>query len=158
MTTHAVWPALGILLSCSLLVAFDTQQRPSQSVPPEMLGSAHLLDDKDLQSLGEKIFFDTDLSTPPGQSCAACHGPEAGWTGPEEGLNRAGSVYPGAMHGRFGNRKPNSAAYATLTPTFHAVRKERDVFFVGGDFWDGRATGWKLGDPSVCHVCRGKYG
>jgi cytochrome c peroxidase len=149
MKTHAVKPALGVLLSCCLLVAIGCQQQPSQSVPPKILGIAHLLDDRELQSLGEKIFFDSDLSTPPGQSCAACHGPEVGWTGPDEGLNKAGTVYPGAMHSRFGNRKPNSAAYATLTPTFHAVRKGSDIVFVGGDFWDGRATGWKLGNPAA---------
>lgn len=59
------------------------------------------------------------LSDPEGQSCASCHGPEVGWTGPDEEVNKAGSVYPGALHRRYGNRKPNSAAYATLSPLFH---------------------------------------
>ena len=37
----------------------------------------------DLADLGEKLFFDARLSRPPGQSCAACHAPEVGWTGPD---------------------------------------------------------------------------
>ena len=60
-----------------------------------------------------------------------------------------GSVYPGAIHSRFGNRKPNASAYATLTPTFHAEQDGNTLRFVGGDFWDGRATGWKLGNPAA---------
>src|SRR5512146_3253941 len=65
-----------------------------------------------LSFLGQKLFFDTSLSGPPGQSCADCHAPAAGFTGPDEKVNRGGAVYPGAVHERFGNRKPPSAAYA----------------------------------------------
>jgi hypothetical protein len=32
-----------------------------------------------VEELGKKLFFDTNLSSPPGQSCAACHDPKAGW-------------------------------------------------------------------------------
>ena len=28
-----------------------------------------------IEELGKKLFFDENLSTPPGQSCAVCHGP-----------------------------------------------------------------------------------
>jgi len=55
--------------------------------------------------LGKKIFFDTNLSNPPGQSCAACHEPLVGWTGPIEAINKSGAVYEGAVAKRFGNRK-----------------------------------------------------
>ena len=110
----------------------------------------YLLGNKDLQLLGEKLFFDTDLSKPEGQSCAACHGPQVGWTGPDELLNKTkGGIYEGAVSKRFGNRKPNSAAYATLSPGFHAVEEKGKVLFVGGNFWDGRATGHVLGNPAA---------
>jgi cytochrome c peroxidase len=95
------------------------------------------------EELGKKLLFDTNLSTPPGQECAACHGPEVGYTGPDSNINAGGAVYQGAMSGRFGNRKPPSAAYAGDSPILH-VQKKR---WVGGMFWDGRATGWTLGDP-----------
>src|SRR5450759_2806957 len=50
---------------------------------------------------------------------------------------------PNAATGRFGNRKPPSAAYAGDSPILHLA----GTTWVGGMFWDGRATGWILGDP-----------
>jgi cytochrome c peroxidase len=138
----------GGLLCVLALLMMECQQQPPAEVKT-LAGILHLLNDKDLQNLGEKIFFDANLSTPPGQACAACHSPEVGWTGPAEELNKKGSVYTGAIHTRFGNRKPNASAYATLTPLFQAVRNGSSMVFVGGDFWDGRATGWKLGNPAA---------
>src|ERR1017187_6566740 len=64
------------------------------------------------EQLGKKLFFDTNLSTPSGLACAGCHGAEVGYTGPDAAINAAGAGYEGAMAGRFGNRKPPSAAYA----------------------------------------------
>jgi cytochrome c peroxidase len=95
------------------------------------------------QRLGKKLFFDTSLSDPHGQACAACHGPEVGYTGPDAAINAAGAVYEGAVPGRFGNRKPPAAAYAGDSPILHW----NGTKWVGGMFWDGRATGWTLGDP-----------
>ena len=98
------------------------------------------------EQLGKSIFFDENLSINQNQSCASCHGPEAGWTGPLSDINAHGAVYEGSIPGRFGNRKPPSAAYATLSPIFHM---DRHGLFVGGNFWDGRATGEKLGNPAA---------
>lgn len=98
-----------------------------------------------LEQLGKFLFFDNDLSTPPGMSCAACHAPEVGFTGPIAEFNAHGAVYEGAIHGRFGNRKPPAAAYAGDSPTL-TYDADEDAW-VGGVFWDGRATGWILGDP-----------
>jgi cytochrome c peroxidase len=95
------------------------------------------------EQLGKELFFDTNLSTPLGQACAACHGPEVGYTGPDAAINAAGAVYEGAVVGRFGNRKPPSAAYAGASPILHFD----GTTWVGGMFWDGRATGLTLGDP-----------
>lgn len=97
-----------------------------------------------IEQLGKFLFFDTALSTPPGQSCAACHAPEVGFTGPDSLINAHGAVYPGAVATRFGNRKPPSAAYANGPILQYDAAEE--VWF-GGTFWDGRATGWTLGDP-----------
>jgi cytochrome c peroxidase len=98
-----------------------------------------------LEELGKLLFFDADLSTPPGQSCAACHAPEVGFTGPVSSINEGPVVYPGAIHARFGNRKPPSSAYGGESPVFYYDSAED--LFIGGMFWDGRATGWTLGDP-----------
>jgi cytochrome c peroxidase len=95
------------------------------------------------EELGKNLFFDTNLSDPPGQSCATCHDPIVGFTGPTSTVNAAGAVYEGAVPGRFGNRKPPTAAYAGDSPILYYDGGK----WVGGMFWDGRATGWTLGDP-----------
>ena len=97
-----------------------------------------------IEELGKKLFFDANLSSPAGQACSFCHGPSVGFTGPLDEFNRMGAVYEGALGGRFGNRKPPSAAYAGDSPVLH-INEEGD--FVGGMFWDGRATGDPIGDP-----------
>jgi cytochrome c peroxidase len=127
------------------------------------------------EQLGKLLFFDANLSTPPGQSCAECHDPAVGWTGPGSSINPAGAVKEGAVHTRFGNRKPPSSAYAGFNPILHrcgdtncGCAMERGGMngggmaggdgmadeggmmcrdgFVGGLFWDGRATGWTHND------------
>ncbi len=98
------------------------------------------------QTLGKSIFFDENLSIERNQSCASCHAPESGWTGPNTLTNAHGAVYEGSITGRFGNRKPPSAAYATQSPILHI---DEDGTWEGGNFWDGRATGQKLGNPAA---------
>ena len=90
------------------------------------------------EKLGRFLFFDENLSVPAGQSCMACHGMGVGFTGPDSGTNAQTSVYEGALQGRFGNRKPPSAAYASFSPDFH-YDKDEEVY-VGGQFLDGRAS------------------
>lgn len=97
-----------------------------------------------IQELGKKLFFDARLSTPEGQACAACHASPVGWTGPDPYVNKNGGVYEGAVKGRHGNRRPPTAAYAGSSPVLNRNAKGD---FVGGMFWDGRATGETLGDP-----------
>ena len=71
-------------------------------------------------------------------ACAECHGSQVGFTGPSPAINKKGAVYMGATPQRFGNRKPPSAAYATFSPVLHL---EEERIFIGGNFWNGRATG-----------------
>ncbi|MEN8179539.1 MAG: cytochrome c peroxidase [Pseudomonadota bacterium] len=144
-----------------------------------------------IEELGKTIFFDESLSINENQACASCHVPEVGFTGAISEFNEAGSVYEGSIPGSFGNRKPPSSAYATLAPRFYADFGNRLMgdnddeladapLFVGGNFWDGRATGWELGNPAadqaqgpftnpveqalpntacvVYRVCEGEYG
>ncbi len=101
----------------------------------------------DQEQLGKAIFFDENLSIGGNQSCASCHNPAAGWTGATSDTNNTTVVYEGSIEGRFGNRKPPSSAYATTSPIFH-YNKKADLF-IGGNFWDGRATGERLGNPSA---------
>jgi len=98
-----------------------------------------------LEALGKHLFFDNISSPSASMSCATCHAPNAGWTGTIGGVNLHGAVYRGADPQRFGNRKPPSSAYASFSPVFH-YDPELGEFF-GGVFWDGRATGERLGSP-----------
>jgi cytochrome c peroxidase len=109
------------------------------------LAASALASLSNLEQLGKNLFHDANLSTPPGMSCASCHAPEAGWTGPQSSINAAGAVMPGVVHTRAGNRKPPSAAYAGDSPVMFFDKAKG--LFLGGMFWDGRATGWTLGDP-----------
>jgi len=102
-----------------------------------------------MEVLGRSIFFDTDLSMNANQSCASCHGPLVGWTGPIAEINESGAVYEGSIAGRFGARKPPSSAYATQSPIFAFHSQGNDGLFLGGNFWDGRATGEILGNPAA---------
>lgn len=98
------------------------------------------------EQLGARLFDDANLSAGHNQSCASCHGRDVGGTGPDSAVNEHGAVYEGSVASRFGNRKPPSSAYATRAPRFsYSV----DLGFVGGVFWDGRGTGWKLGTPAA---------
>lgn len=85
------------------------------------------------QQLGKAIFFDANLSTPPGQACAECHSPNQGFSNTEVNL----SVSRGVHRDRFGGRNDLSAAYAGFSPPLHFDEKEG--VYVGGNFWDGRA-------------------
>jgi Di-haem cytochrome c peroxidase len=90
-----------------------------------------------------------NLSINNNQACAACHSPDTGFTGPQSGTNGHGAVYQGAIASRFGNRRPPSVAYVTPSPVLHFVTENREALFIGGNFWDGRATGEQLGNPAA---------
>lgn len=91
-------------------------------------------DSASIMSLGKKLYFDSNLSEPAGQSCASCHLPGAGFADPDRELPVSRGVHPD----RFGNRNTPSAAYAMYSPSFHFDAKEEA--YIGGQFWDGRAS------------------
>jgi cytochrome c peroxidase len=99
-----------------------------------------------LEQLGKQIYFEK-ISSPDWMACATCHAPDVGFVGPNPAVNEKSAVYNGAVPERFGNRKPPSASYATESPIFN-YDPDEGLFF-GGNFWDGRATGWTLNNPSA---------
>src|SRR6202040_2367720 len=62
--------------------------------------------------LGKLIFYDQELSVKRNESCAFCHMPETGFTGPVSALNETTVAYPGSIRTRFSARKPQSHTYA----------------------------------------------
>lgn len=87
-----------------------------------------------LESLGEILYFDDNLSNPPGQSCASCHLPSAGFADPDNHFPTSEGIIPG----RFGNRNSPTSRYAATIPEFHFDADRNQ--FVGGQFLDGRAA------------------
>src|SRR5713101_7696044 len=100
-----------------------------------------------IELLGKLMLYDKELSVNRNAACAFCHMPEAGFTGPVSELNRTTGAYPGSVRTRFSDRKPQSHAYAPLSPVLHYNPGRGDL--VGGNFWDMRATGRRLGNPAA---------
>jgi cytochrome c peroxidase len=95
----------------------------------------------DLEKLGEFLYFDENLSEPAGQSCASCHDPAFGFDDPDANI----PVSEGVILGLFGGRNSPISAYAMYSPIMYF--DETEGLWIGGQFWDGRATGAYLGDP-----------
>lgn len=87
-----------------------------------------------LASVGEALYFDANLSSPPGQACASCHSPGAGFADPDRDL----PVSEGVVTGRFGNRNSPTVSYAAFVPPFR-FDPVLDRY-LGGQFLDGRAA------------------
>ena len=107
MSTAARWAIACTLVACS---------KPAPRVTKE--------------ELGRRLFEDTALSVPPGQSCADCHVASAAFADAEDDRTSAGAV-----RGRFGIRNTPSILYARFIPPRHD-----DNGPIGGLFWDGRAN------------------
>ena len=84
-----------------------------------------------LEALGERLFFDTDLSANRTQACATCHGPDFGFADPR------GMASLGDDGVSLGDRNAPTAAYAAFSPDFH---RDQDGAWRGGQFLDGRAA------------------
>jgi cytochrome c peroxidase len=102
---------------------------------------------RQIELLGKLMLYDKHLSVNRNEACAFCHMPETGFTGPVSELNRTTGAYPGSVRTRFSDRKPQSHAYAPLSPVLHYNPGQGDL--VGGNFWDMRATGRRLGNPAA---------
>src|SRR3979411_2290388 len=100
-----------------------------------------------VELLGKLILYDKQLSVYRNEACTFCHMPATGFTGPVSELNRSTAAYLGSVRTRFSDRKPQSHAYAPLSPVLHYHRGQGDL--VGGNFWDMRATGRRLGNPAA---------
>jgi cytochrome c peroxidase len=137
MNDRMSWTLAGGAFVAALLLGCSHESSPTDLEPEPSPGT--------LAELGQKIFEDKDLSIRKNQSCASCHAAEWGFKG--SGDPEQGGVFQGSIPGRFGDRAPVSAAYATFAPVF-SYSAEADGY-VGGNFWDGRATGSTLGDPAA---------
>ncbi|MBW4056905.1 MAG: c-type cytochrome [Proteobacteria bacterium] len=93
----------------------------------------------DMEKLGKLIYESTLLSNNQTQSCATCHSSTTGFAD----LNNA-AVSLGDDGVSTGGRNAPTSAYCGLSPV---LRQDKTGEYVGGMFWDGRATGSRLHDP-----------
>jgi len=123
---------LATLVASELL-----QAAPGPGRPPDGDGATPITPGlrrvQAIADLGSQLFFDSNLSSPAGQSCASCHDPAVAFTDP-----RGTPTSEGAIIGRFGSRNAPPIGYTAFVPAFR-FDADRQAF-VGGLFRDGRAA------------------
>ncbi len=105
--------------------------------------------DSSMERLGMRLYNDKNMSYNGTQSCRNCHHHFSGFADITNHLDPyANFVSTGADGVSKGGRNAPSSAYAGYSPVLHTELDEwGDIFWVGGMFWDGRASGYELGDP-----------
>lgn len=87
-----------------------------------------------IESLGEALFFDPNLSANRTQSCATCHDPANGFIDARNAM--PGNAFSLGDDGHsFGDRNAPTAAYAMFSPVF---TQTDEGYYIGGQFLDGR--------------------
>src|ERR1700730_18049565 len=111
------------------------------------------------QALGKALIYDQTISVDNNLACATCHEPCAGFTGGSSFFNATTSADPGSVpiinagagttgpNARISSRRPQTYAYAPFSPVLHYNNTQND--FYGGNFWDMRAGGIRLGNPAA---------
>jgi cytochrome c peroxidase len=95
--------------------------------------------------VGKVMNFDKNISPFKNRACGFCHMPYAGFSGSIPSVNLTMVAYPGSFQFRAGKRTAQRYTYAPSFPVlnFNAAQ----AAFFGGNFWDSRATGYRLGSP-----------
>src|SRR6201987_3463748 len=100
-----------------------------------------------IETLGELMLYDRKISPGKTQACASCHMPYAGFFGPIPSAHPTMIAFPGTVHFRAGKRTPQRHPYSPFFPVLQYNEVQR--LFFGGNFWDSRATGYKLRIPDA---------
>jgi cytochrome c peroxidase len=105
-----------------------------------------------VETLGQLEIYDPNLSVNNNIACSYCHDPAAGYANGSSvlsvftGGSNPGSV-PITVHGaypdnRIAKRNPQTYVYSPYFPPLQYNTTQGD--FYGGNFWDARATGYRL--------------
>jgi cytochrome c peroxidase len=116
-----------------------------QGQPPTLQGSGY----QAIEVLGKLLNFDLNISPFENTACASCHMPYAGFSGPIPSVNLTMIAYPGTFHFRAGKRVAQRYTYSPNFPVLEFNLPGNDGAFFGGNFWDARATGYKLQSPDA---------
>jgi cytochrome c peroxidase len=110
-----------------------------------------------VETLGKLEIFDPSLAVNSNLACSFCHDPNAGYGNGASILSVfTGGANPGSVpitvHGAYPNnrmakRNPQSYVYSPYFPPLQYNITQGD--FYGGNFWDARATGYRLQNSSA---------
>src|SRR5580693_7714966 len=117
------------VLAQTFATAYVSKPLPAPAQPPNVVPLSAG------EQLGKDIFYDATLSNPEGYSCATCHNPQTGFTGPSSSVNSLAGPLPGVIRGRFGRRNPQPIPYATFSPRGPYLTSVEGGTYVGGIFW-----------------------
>src|SRR6266566_3458236 len=123
--------------------------------PPTLAGNPVTLQNTGtemVETLGQLLNFDENMSPNRNQACSFCHMPYAAFAGPIPSVNLTMIAYPGTVHFRAGKRTPQRYTYAPFFPVLQ-YNQEQGLFF-GGNFYDSRSTGYLLRNPDA-HQAQG---
>src|SRR3984893_526980 len=124
--------------------------RAQALTPPILTGQPPILQNtgtEAVETLGELMNFDKNISPNKSQACASCHMPYVAFSGPIPSVNLTMIAYPGTVHFRAGKRTAQRYTYSPFFPVLQ-YNQEQGLFF-GGNFWDSRATGYLLRNPDA---------
>jgi cytochrome c peroxidase len=118
--------------------------------PPILTGQPPTLQNtgtEAVETLGELMNYDRNISPFKNTACASCHLPYTGFSGPIPSVNNTMIAYPGSERFRAGKRTAQRYTYAPFFPVLQ--RNATQGAFFGGNFWDSRATGYLLRNPDA---------
>jgi cytochrome c peroxidase len=120
--------------------------------PPIIQGNGY----QAVETLGKLMDFDLNMSPFENTACATCHMPYAGFSGPIPSVNLTMIAYPGSDHFRAAKRTAQRYTYSPDFPVLEFLSAQAVpkvpaplAAFFGGNFWDGRATGYELQSPDA---------
>ena len=100
-----------------------------------------------VETLGQLMNFDKNISPGRNTACSSCHMPYAGFSGPIPSVNLTMVAFPGTFRFRAGKRTAQRYTYSPFFPVLQ-YNQEQGLFF-GGNFFDSRATGYLLRNPDA---------
>ena len=94
-------------------------QRMQALQPPIKTGQPPILQNtgtESIETLGQLMNFDKNISPNRNQACASCHMPYVAFSGPIPSVNLTMIAYPGTVHFRAGKRTAQRYTYAPFFP------------------------------------------
>ena len=118
--------------------------------PPTLTGNPPILQGTGYEAvriLGGLLQYDSNMSPFKNFACSSCHMPYTGFSGPIPSVNLTMVAYPGSYPYRAAKRTAQRYTYSHTFPDLQ-YNVTQGAFF-GGNFWDSRATGYKLQAPDA---------